>query len=326
MNRSLNILWKILAAMCVLALIPACGSTTPIEEKEPLKVEFTNWWGDYTLLIAQQTGLFKKYNVNVKPVYYDVFSKAIPDLAAEQIDGGLFAIGDAINVNHYTDVKAVAVYDNGSLNTIVSVPEIFSLASLKGKRIGVPIGTSYELLIGEVLKSVGLTTSDVRLVNINPEDVPLNLGDTIDAGFVYEPYTSQAIAEGNSLLINTDQFVGLYPDVIVFRASVVEQRQEDIRNFLKAWFEAVQFRNENPDEAIRIIAQFQQVPENKITPDAQLNLLTLDDNVAIYKQQDNQEQRSIYDTAKLNADFLVRIGVLTTYPDLNTMLDPSFLK
>ena len=324
MNRSLNILWKIFATISLIALISGCG-TVAIDEKEPLLVEFTDRWSDYTLLIAQQKGFFKEHKVNVKPVYYEVFSQAVPDLTAGQLDGGLFPIRHAINVANYTDVKVVAVYDNGGLNTIVATPEIKTISDLKNKRVGVPIGTTYELLVNEMLKSANLSTADIELVDVTPENVPLSLGETIDAGFVYEPYTSQSIADGNTLLITTDNFIGLYPSVIVFRQSITEQREDDVRNFLKAWFEAVEFSKKNPAEVQRIIANFYQVPESEIFPDDQLSIYTLEDNLSMF-QQTNEKFRSIYDTAKTNADFLIRIGVLTTSPDINALIVPNYLK
>ncbi len=248
---------KIIAALWIFTLLASC-SLSPgqdIEEKEPLVVEFTAWWGDYTLIIAQEKGLFEKHGVKVEPVYYESFSLALPDLAAGQVDGGLFAIGDALNVARHADLRVVAIYDNGSFNTVVSVPEVGLVKDLVGKRVGVQVGTSYELLISEMLASAGLKMSDVILVNIDPEDVPSSLGKTIDAGFIYEPYTSVAVARGNNLLLRTTEFIGLYPDVIVFRNSVVRERGDDIRAFLKAWFEAVEFRRQYPDEARQIIAE-----------------------------------------------------------------------
>lgn len=317
---------RLLVTLLFFSLLPSCGLPPAQEsvEKEPLVIEFTEWWADYTIIIAQEKGLFEKYGVEVEPVYYETFSRALPDLSAGIIDGGLFAIGDAINVTKHTDLKVVAVYDNGSFNTVVSTPEILWINDLRDRRVGVPVGTSYELLISEMLASVGLKMSDVTLVNINPEEVPARLGDTIDAGFTYEPYTSQALATGNKLLLKSKQFIGLYPDVIVFRDAVAKERGEDIRAFLKAWFEAVEFRRQNPTEARQIIAGYFNVSVDEIIPDEALEILTIEDNYEIFKK-DSTERRSIYRTAQLNADFLLRVGVLSTQPDLETLLTPAFL-
>lgn len=324
LTRTSLLKWIFLLGLA--AALTGCGlfpeSETP--SRTPLRVEFTEWWGDYNLVIAQQKGFFQKHDVPVELVYYPVYARALPDLAARRIDGGLFSIGDAISVSKYTDIKAVAVYDNGSYNTIVSVPEIKRIRDLTGKRIGVQIGSTYELLISDMLASVGMSLSDVTLVNVVPEDVPDSLGQTIDAGFVYEPYTSEALSRGNNLLMRSQEFVGLYPDVIVFNAAIVNERPQDIRAFLRAWFEAVEFRRQNPTEARQIIADYFQKPLAEIRPDDGLEIFGLEDNYDLFSTQ-TARKRSIYQTAQLNADFLVRIGVLPTAPDLNILLTPEYL-
>ncbi|GAB4489577.1 MAG: ABC transporter substrate-binding protein [Anaerolineales bacterium] len=317
---------RIIAALWIFTLLVSC-SLSPAqvnEENEPLLVEFTDWWGDYTIIIAQEKGMFEKNGVKVQPVYYENFSVALPDLASGQIDGGLLAIGDAINVAKHTDVRVVGVYDNGSFNTIVSVPEIGQVGGLKDKRVGVPVGTSYELLISEVLTSAGLKMSDVILVNIAPENVPASLGKTIDAGFIYEPYTSEAITRGNNLLVKSTEFIGLYPDVIVFRNAVVRERGDEIRGFLKAWFEAVEYRKQYPAESHQIIADYFNTSIDQITSDDALEILSLEDNYEIFKPEVTVK-RSIYRTARLNADFLVRMGVLSSQPNLEMLLTPAYL-
>lgn len=319
-------LFKLTAAFWILNLLTGCSlaPAQAITPREPLRVEFTEWWGDYTIIIAQEKGFFEKYGVAVQPVFYPVFSRALPDLAAGQIDGGLFAIGDAINVSKYADLNVVAVYDNGSYNTVVSVPEIKRIRDLTGKRIGVPIGTSYELVISQMLTSVGMRISDVTLVNMDPEDVPANLGKTIDAGFVYEPYASEATAAGNTLLLQSTEFVGIYPDVIVFRANIVKEREEDIRAFLKAWFEAVEYRRQNPNETLETIARYFGKSVDEIAPDESLEILDLQGNYEIFQAQPVRKL-SIYETARLNANFLVRMGVLPDQPNLDTLLTPAYL-
>lgn len=308
------------AALAGCGLLPETNAPPP----QPLRIEFTEWWGDYTLVIAQQQGFFQKHGVPVELVYYPLYSRALSDLAARRIDGGLLSIGDAISVSKYTDVKVVAVYDNGSYNTIVSIPEITRIRDLTGKRIGVQIGSTYELLISDMLASVGMSLSDVTLVNVAPEDIPANLGQTIEAGFVYEPYTSFALERGNNLLLKSQEFVGLYPDVIVFHSAIVNERPQDIRAFLRAWFEAVEFRRQNPAEARQTIANYFQEPLAEIRPDEGLEIFNLEDNYDLFSAQPTRK-RSIYQTAQLNADFLVRIGVLPAQPNLNALLTPEYL-
>jgi NitT/TauT family transport system substrate-binding protein len=293
------------------------------ESLPPLRVEYTNWWGDYTLLVAQELGLFEKYNVSVEPVYFGVFSEALPALATGSIDGGLFGIGDAINTNASSAIKIVAIYDDGGTNYIVSSANILSAAELKGKKVGVPLGSVYELYVLETLKKGGLTTRDVTLVNTEVEDLPNSLGFTIDAGYASDPIASDVIASGGNLLFKSSETNSINPDAIVFREDVVQQRPEDIQAFLQAWFEAVDYRKSNPEQANQIVAKALDMTVDELKEDSY-----------IYTTKDNRffiSSQEIYGTSRLsaaintNSEFLISIGALSKKPDLDQLIDLSYI-
>lgn len=319
--------WRFICLIVAAAILVSCGGVSPAQaNRTPLKVEFAFWWGDFTLLVAKEKGLFEKYGVNVEPVYYESFPQAPADLAAGKIDAGLFSIGDSLTASEHTEVKVVAAYDDGGLNTIVAIPEIESIADLKGKQIGVKVGSPYELFVIEMLHTAGLQVSDIVLVNLSAEEIPDAMPKKVQAGFVWEPYTTQLLDKGYKVLFSSAQISSLYPDLITFRASVVEQRPEDVRAFLKAWFEAADYRMKNPEETRQIAARYLGVPLDQIQADDQLHIMTLADNQLLYQEKPQDGSRSIYDTAQISADFLIRIGTLTKQPDLKTIFDPSFFE
>ncbi len=309
--------------VCV-AFLASCGSPPPVVNRKPLKVEFAFWWGDFTLLVAKEKGFFEKYGVNVEPVYYESFSQAPADLAAGKIDAGLFSIGDALIAAEHTDVKVIAAYDDGGLNTIISIPEITSVADLKGKQIGVKIGSPYEIFVREMLHTAGLDASDVVLVNLSAEEVPAALPDQVQAGFVWEPYTTELLERGYHVLFSSDQISSLYPDLITFRAAVVKERPEDVRAFLKAWFEAVEYRATHVEETREIAAKYLGMLPAEIQADTQLHIMTHADNLMMFQNSPSDGSRSIYSTAQISVDFLIGIGTLTSQPDLETLFDPAF--
>jgi NitT/TauT family transport system substrate-binding protein len=287
-------------------------------------VEFAFWWGDFTLLVAQEKGFFEKYGVMVEPVYYESFSQAPADLAAGNIDAGLFSIGDVLIAAEHTDVKAVAAYDDGGLNTVVAIPEITSVADLQGKQVGVKIGSPYEIFVREMLKTGGLDTSDVVLVNLSGEEIPAAMPDQVQAGFVWEPYTTELLGRGYHVLFSSEQISSLYPDLITFRSAVIKERPADVRAFLQAWFEAVEYRQAHPAETREIVAKYLGMSPAEIQADPQLHIMTHADNALMFQKTPSDGSRSIYSTAQISADFLIGIGTLTSQPDLDTLFDPTF--
>ena len=306
--------------------LTGCVATNAGMEKAPLKVEYTLWEGDYTLLIAQEKGFFEKHGVKVEPVYYETFANALPDMAINRIDIGLFGIGDMLSITRIAKVRGVAVYDSGGTVSIVARKDIRSIADLRGKRIGVNVGTTGEMLVREMLSSASMSVSDVELVDTDPATVPDRLsGDDLAAGYVYAPYDTEAIAGGHKSLYSLRSTQALFPDVIVVREELAKERPEDIRAFLAAWFEAVDYRLANPDECNQIIADKTGQSVDTLSLDADFQIFSRDENQALFSQ-DAQNDNTIYYAAKTNLDFLVMRGNLTIRPDLQTILDPSFLQ
>jgi NitT/TauT family transport system substrate-binding protein len=313
-----------LALLILLASFPtACTAlqTTP-SPKTPLRVEFTKWWGDYTMLVAQDMGYFEDYGVQVEPIYYGVYSDIYPDLAAGQIDGALIAVGDIININRNTPMKVVAMQDDGGADSIVARPEINSIQDLKGKTVGVLIGTQYELMVAEMLKSANMTMNDVTVVEVNPEDATEALkNDQVQAVYTWEPHLSKAVSNGNRIIYPTEK-MRLFPDMIVFRKSVVDERPEDVRAFLKVWFKTVEYRIQHQGETRDIAAKYLGITPEEVQPDDNLRIYTLDDNKRLF---DIQQANSIYAVTNTTSTYLISIGVLTQQVDQLELLDPSYL-
>lgn len=317
--------WLWFSFLLIASLI-AAGCTGPqTVQRPPLKVEWTDWEGDYTLLVAQEKGFFEKHGVAVEPVYYGTFSKAIPDLSAHKLDAGLFGLSDVFTASRVAEIKTVAIYDSGGTVAVVSSTAINTVADLKGKKVGVVFGTYGEMFVRQMLSSAQLTIKDVELIQVDPEGVPAALSNNaISAGYVWAPLDQQAVKDGHKILYS--QVAGLLsPDVIVFRADVVESRPDDVRAFLDAWFEAADFRNNNPEESRQIIAKITNQDLAEVSESTDLKLYSREENLQFFNS-DPAKEDTIYNFARANLDFRIVRGDITFLPDLEAIFDPSFLK
>jgi NitT/TauT family transport system substrate-binding protein len=319
-----NSVLKILLSIVLINILAACAAFQPAEDDHtPIRVELTRRWGDYTLVIAQERGYFKKYGLDVELVYYDELSDSYPDLASGQIDGGLIPVMDIININRNAEMKVLAVSDDGGAMSIVAKPGINSVEDLNGKLVGVQIGSQYELMIAEMLQTASMDTSNVTVLAVNPEDAMQALeSNKVEAVFTWEPFLSRAVSNGNRVLYPTDSSLRLFPNMLVFRRSMVEQRPDDVRAFLQAWFEAVEYRLQNPELVRSIAANYLDVDIEKIESDNDLNILTLNDNKAYFNIQ---SANSIYAITQLTSDYLISNGTVTQQVDPLELLDPTYL-
>jgi len=310
----------------IICLSASCSSNSPASLSTPLKVEWTDWPGDYTILVADQMGLFKKNGVNVDLIHYDLSTKALPDLAGGKLDGGILTMSDLLLAANLTDIKAVMVSDNGGQYSLVASPDIKTVTDLQGKRIGLNLHTSGEMFVTEMLKTKYLTANEVTFVELSPDQVSASIPNQIDAGLVWEPYTSQAIKQGKVVVFQSDFISSLLPRLIVFRSSVIEQHPQDIHAFLRAWDEAVQYRNTHPQESLSLIANATSKNASQLNITGKITLFSIADNVGLFSNPAGSDPSSIYFLAGTNRDFLVSAGYLTSPPSINSLLDPTFLK
>jgi NitT/TauT family transport system substrate-binding protein len=319
-------IYSLLSLAVWLLLVTACtGVAASPVERPPLKVSWNYWPGSYPIIIAQERGLFEKHGVKVEPILVE-YEEHAPNLIAKKTDGALPTLADAliIDAREPDSARIVFAYDESAgADVVVATADIANVADLRNKRIGASLGSFGELLVRTMLKTSGLTLDDVTLVNIGPEAVPQAIPGSIEAGFTFEPHLSQALDQGHRIIFSSADAPGLIVDVAIFRTEVVEQRPEDVRAFADAWFEAVDYWQANPAEGNALIAKTLNLPVEEISLEG-LKLLTREDNQRAFER--STDTTSLYTSGQVNADFLISSGGLTTAPDVERLLDPSFLK
>lgn len=301
--------------------LTACAGATP---RPPLTVSWTVWPGYYPLAIAQHQGLFAKHGISVKIDVYDAYTTAYTDYASGKLDGSEMVLGDLLLLLNKRDSRAVMLTDSSEGgDQVIATNAIHTVADLKGKRIGVHLGTFGELFVRKMLAANGLALSDVTLVNINPEDIPAAFPNKIDAGHSFEPFTSQAVAKGGHVVFTSAETPGLIPNVFAFSDQVVQQRPDDIRAFVAAWFEAVDWMNAHHDEVPAAVAQVTGLKPDNIWMDGGDRVYTRAESRAAMKP--GTDYASLYFTGEEYVKFLTVTGSLTRAPDLAKLIDPSFV-
>jgi sulfonate transport system substrate-binding protein len=144
---------------------------------------------------------------------------------------------------------------------------IESLEDLKGKKIGVPIGTTAHSMILKQLDSVGLTEEDVELVNLSFADCVTSLtsGD-IDVAVSFTSFVLPANKDGANIKTIADATgLGISNVVLAASGEFTEKYPEETANLLKAFDDATQWIADNKDEAISYISEIAEQDEELTT-------------------------------------------------------------
>jgi len=316
-----------LFVVAVLLLVAGgCSRPTPEPELPPLKVAYVLWPGYFPLVIADEKGYFEEEGVEVEVVYPDSSSQARADLAAGALNGLTFTLAGIVAASgEGSDIHVIFATDESSgADAVVASADVESVADLVGERVGVGFGGYGEIIVDAMLEANGLTRQDVVLVDVFGEDVPDSIenGD-IAAGVTWEPYVSQAVDGGAQVLFSTADTPGLIPDVMAFHGSALRERPDDVRAFVRAWFRAVDWWLANLDEGYQLLAEALDMEPADASLEG-IRLLTLEDNRQAFVPGTTSE--SLYYTAQLYADFYIGTGALGVAPNLDDLLDSSFLE
>lgn len=268
MNTKIKKYLWLAASLAFMALLSACNTAAPALSTEvaPLRVTYSLWPGDYPVILAQELGLFEKHGVPVTLIPLENYSDLMSLFLSGQADISLPTWIEAITMNDRKPgyFKVILAYDySDGADHVICVPEIQTIAGLRGKRIGVTPRTFGEMFVREMLAREGLTINDVTLVDLGPEQIVSNLPDKIDAGYTWEPYTSQALKQGYNVLFDSRSTPGLLADTIIARTDIVRNHPQSVQAFVDAWFEALAYWQANPAQAAAIIARLtEQQPED----------------------------------------------------------------
>ena len=276
--------------------------------------------------IASEQGFFSAQEVKVEPVYSENYLGVVSDFSAGKYDGIIVTLGGVMSIiGKNPDIQIVLETDQSAgADTVVVQRDIKSVADLKGKRLGVKLGDYGELFVVKMLESNGLTTDDVTLVDIEGEEIPAHIkSGNIQAGQTWYPYTLEALKAGSQVLFTSKQTPRLIPNVIVFRTNVIRDRPQDVQAFVRAWFQAQDYWKANPETSKALIAKRLKIKPESVSTD-KIQLSTLADNLKAFTP--GFTEASLYHTTKLYADFSIRTGGLNAAPDIQKLIDPSFVQ
>ncbi len=189
--------------------------------------------------------------------------------------------------------RVLGVNDIGFSDRVIAQAAINSISDLKGKKVGVPQGTSGEMILRMALGKAGLTIKDVQVVPMDPSTVVAAFSSKqIDAAGIWYPLIDAIkprVPDMKELASNKD----FYPDTsfintFVARNETIQSDPDLAKSFLKVIKKAMDYRVANLDHSIELTVAFTQSPPDatakvaksrKLLTSGELNKFTEDGSV-----------------------------------------------
>lgn len=243
----------------LLVMLIVFSLAAPQALAKTLKLAHSTWVGYGPFYIARDKGFFKEEGVDVKLIIMENTSLKMGALMAGKIDA-VASTADEFpiymkpgNLLYYI----LAVDNSKGGDGIVSNKDIRSVAELKGKKVACEVGSVSQFFLNALLREVNLTQDDIKMINMTATDAGVAfVAKRVDAAVTWEPHLSQGASKAHGhILIDSSQRPGLIVDVVAVREETMKDRESDLKAFVRGWQRALDFIEENPNEAYKIMAK-----------------------------------------------------------------------
>lgn len=225
-----------------------------------LRIGTNVWIGSEPLYLARELGRLDPAQVQL--VEYASASEVLRAYRNEAIDGMVISLdelfGLAVDGLRPRVVLVVDVSDGA--DAVVGRPGMQSMHDLAGKSVAVEGGALGAFVLSRALSLNGMHPGDVKVVFLQSNEQPMAFEKgRVDGAVTFDPYRSQLLAAGATVLFDSTQIPGEIVDLLAVRANVIDERPEAIRTLLLGWFAALDYVRAKPQDAARQMAAREQM-------------------------------------------------------------------
>jgi sulfonate transport system substrate-binding protein len=289
-----------LAAGPLVVLLAACGGGSTVDDDASggaapqlvtVDAGYVSAVDQIGLPVALEIGAFEEQGLDVRLA--QPFPTGVDSLNALQagevdfIQVGTPAIGaaqrglDVVLLGNYSGSASQRAIDDTM--AVVARPGSgisgADLSTLRGKRVGVSVGSINHLYLIGLLQGLHIPVSDVEIVNTAPPDMPVALQTSgIDAAIGWDPWpiTIRQQVQGSEEIVRGGGYIP-YVGYIVAMREFVEQNPDIVQRFLTARAAADRWMRDNPDQAAEAATRWLPGTEPAVAQEAmQYNVAQLD--------------------------------------------------
>jgi len=324
-----------LIARALIAVMCLSANFSAMAQDKLTNVSFGSVGGatDAGIYLADELGLFRKEGITLDIRRITSGPQLTAAIATNQLDVAGIAVGPGLFAAVDQDIRMVVVGDKNSTNGRFSAAALTvrkellkpttreTILGLKGKTLAVSAKASGGyMLAAKLLEKYGLSTRDVRLVEMPLNNMPAAAASgSVDAMSTIEPFITQMERSGAAAVASDYTEVAPpdgYTSVVLVYSEGFAKKREIARRFMKAYVQGVRIYNDaivkgkDADKVLQILSQRSGLPVEVLK---QMRPAGLDPN-------------QIKNVASLKAfqEFFVKEGLLRQPIDVEKLYDGSF--
>ncbi len=311
----------------LIALVLALGLHVHIAQAQDLPkvtIGSSGWTGFAPLSLAEKAGIYKKNGV-------DATIKFIPQkdrhlaIASGDVQCAATTVETFVvwNANGVPIMQVVQLDKSYGADGMAVRKEINKISDLKGKTVAASApGTAPYFTLAWFLKKNGLSVKDVRVVNLEPAAAAQAfVTGQNDAAMTYEPYLStiREKPEAGKIIATTLDYP-MIMDTFGCTPKFIKENPKAVQAMVNSYFEALEMIKKEPAKSHEIMGSVVKQTGEQFAKSA--SYLRWQDREANKKFFAGEIQQFSQEAAAL----LLEVGIIKSVPDINSIIDTSFLK
>lgn len=245
-------------AICV--LLYTNRADKPADHPEKITIAYGAMIDTALVQVAQKQGYYLQEGLDVILLPHSHGKAALGEALTGKADFAtvaetpvIFAIMQGEKISIISSIQA-----SKKNNAILARKDkrILTPLDLKGKNIGVTLGTTADFFMHAFLIEHGISRNEIKIVGLKPEEMPDALASgNVDAVSAFQPYLRQTQKKiGDRGIIFYDENIYTQTFNVVASQDFVNKNPDKIKKFLRALIRAEDFVRHNPEEAQKIVA------------------------------------------------------------------------
>ncbi|MFM1948553.1 MAG: hypothetical protein RL706_574 [Pseudomonadota bacterium] len=301
-------------------------SCVALAQETKVSIALSGWTGFAPLTLAKEAGIFKKngLDVTLKKVpqkdRHLVLASGDAQCAATTVETWI-----AWNANGVATTQIFQLDKSFGADGMVVKNDIAKITDLKGKTVAASApGTAPFFTLAWMLKKNGMSTKDVKIVNLEPQPaanamIAGNAG--IDAAMTYEPYLGavRAKPEAGKIIATTLDYP-MIMDTFGCVPKFLSDNPKAAKAIADSYFEAIEMISKEPKKSFAIMGA--DVKQTGEAFEASQKYLRWQDRAANLKFFSGEHAQF----SKEAADLLLEAGIIKQLPDMSKLADTRFIK
>ena len=266
-----------------LTLSAAAGAAAPallnmtgraMAEAKPVRIGYiADYFGTSLTAIASDQDLWAKHGLEPDLKVFTNGPIQVQALGAGSLDFGYVGPG-ALWLPASGKAKIISMNALGLSDRVIAQAGINAMADLKGKKVGVPEGTSGDMLLRLALAKAGMQIGDVEVIKMDPSTVVSAFASKqVDGAGIWYPLVGvikKTVPDLVEVAKSADFFpANSFPSAFVARNEVAESDPDLVKRMIAVLKEANDYRAADVPRSVEITAKFLGVPADPLVTESQ---------------------------------------------------------